>query len=64
MSAWQKITIEDTSDCGTCTQRDIDAFSMLTSVRCTTLSHVTCQECFRTVDVWVEDDGFAYEGAD
>lgn len=48
------IKIEDVSDCETCTRREESEGQMLLTVKCYVISHVTCQECYRTVNILVE----------
>lgn len=54
---WQRMEIEDTSDCLTCTRRDIDTFAMLAEVKIAVLDGVTCPECGRTISLVIEEEG-------
>lgn len=49
------LEIEDTSDCDTCTRRDADAWELLRTAKADLLTGITCPECGREVDLWVED---------
>ena len=48
------IPIEDDSDCAACTARHASQGELLREVRCDLLTDLTCQECGRTIDVFVE----------
>lgn len=50
---WQKIEIEDTSDCETCTKRDEGVLEMLAQVKCDVLTDLQCPECGRTYNLFV-----------
>ena len=59
----QRIEIEDTSDCETCTARETGTLEYLAEVKCTTIDNVQCQECGREHHIWIpEEESEAVDG--
>jgi hypothetical protein len=63
MRVLKVLEIEDDSDCATCTARHAAEWDLLTSVRCKLLQRVTCQECYRSISIFVVDED-RYEEAE
>lgn len=52
----QKIKIEDTSDCITCTMRHKAHWELLRRAKVKILNDVSCSECGRKVHILVEEE--------
>lgn len=52
---WERIEIEDTSDCATCEKRHAELWEQFTSVRLKSLGASWCSECGREIIVMVEE---------
>jgi hypothetical protein len=59
--SWERLEIEDTSDCEACTRRSHGVLSFLATTKADCLDNVVCQECGREFTLWVEEVSSDYE---